>query len=77
MFKKRLHSLLQTAPPPRSSTYTNRQRRKHTLTLILGALSCPPCTALTSIQQLLDDAVVIGQDGVVQGCAALEASTVV
>ena len=30
-----------------------------------------------SIQQLLDDAVVVGLDSIVQGCAAFEASQVV
>lgn len=42
---------------------------------------CQPPTAfphaLTSIKQLLDSAVVISKDSVVQGCAALEAGTVV
>lgn len=48
---------------------------------VVKFLSLPAITpfihALTSIQQFLDCAVVVGKDSIVQGCAALEAGAVV
>lgn len=62
----------------------NRALGKHGFPTVRGCQVPSPCQSpapliptLTSIKQLLDSAVVIGKDSVMQGCAALEAGAVV